>query len=142
MVETISETLTKIGKKRSKEARIEELRKHKDNKTLKTVLKAMYDPNLESNLPEGAPPYTPADNLEVEGMLHRMSRQLPRFFKGTGHDTMKQIDRERIFINILEQVDPKDAELLIAMKDKTGIKGLTPEIINEAIPNLISEKQS
>jgi len=137
----ISEILRTASSMKDKKKKIEFLQKN-NQKAIKTVLKAMYDPGLESLLPEGEPSYNPAEDAEAEGILYKQSKQIPYFFKGTGHDAMKQVYRENIFIRLLESVDPKDAKLLIAMKDKKQYSGLTIEILNSAYPNLIPEKSN
>mgnify|MGYP000237506748 CR=1 FL=1 len=46
--------------------------------------------------------------------------------------------KEALFIELLEAVDPDDAKLLLAIKDKTlPYSGLDTDIINRAFPGLI-----
>jgi len=43
-----------------------------------------------------------------------------------------------MFIDMLEGIHPKDAELLILMKDKKSLaKGITKKLVEEAFPKLI-----
>jgi hypothetical protein len=59
------------------------------------------------------------------------------FFKGKYSD-MNQIKREKLFSSVLEGVNPEDAEVLIAAKDKNlKYKGLTKKLVMDAFPNLI-----
>ena len=45
-----------------------------------------------------------------------------------------------MFIEMLEAVHPKDAEILLCMKDKKQlVKGLTKKLIQEVFPNLIQK---
>jgi hypothetical protein len=51
---------------------------------------------------------------------------------------MNQIKRESLFMQLLESVNPKDAELFIAAKDKSmKFKGITKKLVMETFPNLI-----
>jgi hypothetical protein len=45
-----------------------------------------------------------------------------------------------LFIGLLESLHPKDANLLIAVKDKK-VEGLNAATINEAFPGLIPNEQ-
>jgi hypothetical protein len=45
-----------------------------------------------------------------------------------------------LFISLLESLYPKDAELLIAVKDKK-VEGLTLDTVNTAFPGLIPNEQ-
>jgi hypothetical protein len=53
---------------------------------------------------------------------------------------LKKHQRENLFIGLLESLHPKDAELLIAVKDKK-VEGLNVDIINTAFPGLIPHEQ-
>ena len=131
---SISEILTRASRISAKSEKIEWL-KQNNLKAVKTVLKAMYDPELVSLLPEGIPPYTPSQLHDDAGMLISNSRKIPYFYPGANLSNMK---REQVFVELLESVNKDDALLLIDMKDKKHIKGLTVSVINEAYPNLIS----
>ena len=49
---------------------------------------------------------------------------------------MTPLKRETLFIGLLESIDPEDAKVLLAAKDKK-LKGITAAIVNEAFPGLI-----
>jgi hypothetical protein len=69
-------------------------------------------------------------------MLHSEARKLYLFLDGVNPD-MRSVKRESLFIDILQSVDPEDADLLVAMKEKTSpYKGLTKEIVYAAFPEL------
>jgi hypothetical protein len=131
---SISEILTRASRISAKSEKVEWL-KQNNLRAVKTVLKAMYDPELVSLLPEGIPPYTPSQLHDDAGMLISNSRKIPYFYPGANLSNMK---REQVFVELLESVNKDDALLLIDMKDKKHIKGLTVSVINEAYPNLIS----
>ena len=48
--------------------------------------------------------------------------------------------REKMFIDVLESLHPDEAELVIAMKEKSLMgkyKGITSKLVSEAFPNLL-----
>jgi hypothetical protein len=98
-----------------------------------------FHPNVGWWLPEGAPPYKPSEVLDSEGRLYQEARTLPLYLSGNRPD-IKQVQREMLFIGLLESLHPKDANLLIAVKDKK-VEGLNAATINEAFPGLIPNEQ-
>ena len=49
---------------------------------------------------------------------------------------MTSMRREQLFIQLLEALDPDDAELIIAMKDKSSpYKNLTKKLVMETFPD-------
>jgi hypothetical protein len=135
---SISEILNKASKMKGKSEKVRWL-KQNNFKALKTVLKAMYDPNLVCLLPKEEPPYTPSKLNEDHGMLINNSRKIVYFYE-PGGSRLRPSRRESLFIELLESVNRADAVLLIDMKDKRQFKGLTEETINAAFPDLIPEK--
>ena len=64
-----------------------------------------------------------------------------RFFvKGRQGDTMPKVKREKIFLDMVETIHPKDAELVCAMiNKKLKVKGITKKLVQEAYPGLIKK---
>jgi hypothetical protein len=133
--------------------------------SLKAIFIWNFDPTVISLLPEGAVPYGDvkdqnvysgnlSDNLSREASggesatqqdmqgrgrtsLRREYQHLYHFVKG-GNDTLSTIRREMMFINILEGLHPKEAELLCLVKDKqlqTRYK-ITIDNVKEAYPDI------
>ena len=51
---------------------------------------------------------------------------------------MPAVKREKMFLDILETVHPRDADLLVGMINKDmPIKGITKKLVKEAFPDLI-----
>jgi hypothetical protein len=51
---------------------------------------------------------------------------------------MKPLKREGLFLNLLESLNPEEAELLIAAKDKKmKSKGITKRLVNDTFPGLL-----
>jgi Family of unknown function (DUF6433) len=131
----LAEFLEKVGKLKRTSEKVDAL-KHNDSIPLRVVLQAIYDPNVKWLLPEGVPPYKPSEYLDQEGVLIRECTKIRYFIKGFS-DNLDQTKRERMFIQLLEAIAPKDAELLLMMKDKKPLKGITLQHVVEALPGLI-----
>lgn len=131
----IAEILKKASEAKKKTDRINILRQH-DSVPLRSILKAAFDPNIKFLLPEGTPPYKKSDSFEGQGMLYSEARKLYLFIEG-GHNNLTPLKRQTLFINMLESIDKDDAELLVAVKDKTiPYKGITEKLVKEAFPGL------
>ncbi len=106
---------------------------------LTLVLRAALDPNIKWALPEGAPPYTINPYPGQEGALYSEARRLYLFVEG-GNPNLTAKKREHLFVQFLEMLTPKDAQLVLAAKEKKlPYKGITAKLVNEAFPGLISE---
>lgn len=104
---------------------------------IKLVFDYMLNPNIKWLLPEGDPPYKPAGYVDIEGRLLPELRKMYLFIEG-GNPNLSPLRRETLFIQLLESVDPKDAKLILAMKNrKIPFKGLNKKMIQQAFPDLI-----
>jgi hypothetical protein len=142
MQKTFHAIFEEVGKATKKADKIAILKKH-SSPQLKQVLGLTYDPRVEWYLPEGAPPYKPlAKSADQEAALATELRRMYLFYN-SGDETavsLKQVRREQLFIDMLEAIDPDDAKVLIAMKDrKLPYKGLTRNLVAEAFPNLAKD---
>lgn len=135
----ISEVLELVSKEPTKQGKIDLLRKHY-TPALAQFIRAALDPAFVWDLPEGSVPYKPNPYPGQENNLVQEIRRFYLFFKG-GNPNLSKVRREFLFIQLLESLSPKDAELVIAAKDKKlPYKGLTVKLFNEAYPNLIQEE--
>jgi hypothetical protein len=139
----IHEILEKAGAESKKADKIAVLRKH-NCLALRDVLRAAYDDTIQFILPADAPPYE--SKLSSDGnssaTLHHLTTRFTYFVKGGKGDKLPAIKRERLFLEILEGVHPKEAELVIAMKDKKmagRYRGITKELVKEVWPKLIAQ---
>lgn len=135
----IYEVLELVEKATKKEEKINIL---KSNETwaLKDVLRATYDDSIQFLLPGGKPPYTASQEGSIPSTLLKQNVQFKFFVKGGPGEKLLPVKRERIFINVLEAVHPKDAELLVKMINKESLgKGITKKLVQEAFPGLITK---
>jgi hypothetical protein len=130
---SIAEIVNKATELKTVDEKVEWLRKH-DSSALRTVLKYMYDKNVEFLIPDTPPPWKKNSYVGVEGMLYNEARRLRIFIKGGGYDNLNQIKREQLFISLLEDVDNADAELLCKMIAQKPLKGLSRNVVITAFP--------
>ena len=135
---------------------------------LKIILIWNFDESVLSMLPDGEVPYAGYDekntysgtlskklDLEIRKMheqgsfslgaadqqghttIRRESRHFYRFIKG-GDDSLNQMRRETMFINILQGLHPLEAEILTLCKDKKlgEVYKITKEVVAEAYPDI------
>ena len=55
-----------------------------------------------------------------------------------GHDGLTQLRRESLFISMLESLHPKEAMVVIQVKDKKlKYRGLTYKLVKETFPEIL-----
>jgi hypothetical protein len=139
MVVSISEVINKACELKTREEKVDWLRKN-NSVPLRNILICMYDKQkIKFLLPNTPPPYKPSESHDVHGNLIHEARKLKYFIEGMGGEKVERIKRENIFIELLESVSPGDAELLCQMIQQKPMKGLTPKLINEAFGPIITE---
>jgi hypothetical protein len=135
----ISEVLRKVNNAKTKAEKTELLLKY-NSQTLRSLFIWNFDETVVSILPEGDVPYTP--NPAPEGtdhiLLENEGKKLFYFVKG-GADNVKQSKREQIFLGMIENLHPDEAEVLILVKDKKLQKKYTRisrALIEETFPQI------
>lgn len=138
---TIHEILKMVAKAATRAEKVAILKQY-NCLALRDILKGSFDDQIQFLLPKGEPPFSPAPEANPPSSLYKMSKQFKYFAVGGPGERMLKAKVESKFISVLESIHPDDAKLVILMKDKKvagKYKGLTPMIINEAFPNLISK---
>ena len=106
---------------------------------LKSLFIWNFDDSVISLLPQGTVPYKPNENpLGTDhSSLRREQRSLYNFVKG-GNDQLSTIRRETIFIQMLEGLHPKEADIIIAVKDRDleDMYDVSFEVVEEAYPDI------
>ena len=160
------EVLDAASKQRSKAKKVEVLRRYAHDSIL-ALLIWNFDETAISALPEGDVPYgnnrednsmtgTLYDKINdaVDKMSEMNSNSLGsqdqgkasirkeytkfyNFLKG-GNNSLSNLRRETMFINILEGLHPLEAEILVLVKDKrlTDKYKITKEVVSEAYPQI------
>ena len=164
----VFEILDLASKQRTKAKKVAVLQRYGDL-ALKQVMKWNYDTSIVSALPEGEVPYgnfeddamtsgnlTTKITLEVRRMheqgnfslgasdsqgrttIRREARNFYRFVRG-GQDSLSNLRRETMFINVLTGLHPLEAEILILVKDgKLEEKyKISKDVVSAAFPDII-----
>lgn len=160
----IYEVLELASKQRSKANKIKVLKTY-EHISLKSIFIWNFDESVVSLLPPGEVPYGDAEDQSVysgslseniakearggesatgqdmdgrgKTSLRREYQNLYHFVKG-GNNNINSIRREMMFINLLQGLHPKEAEVLILTKDKklTDKYKISFEIVKEAYPDI------
>jgi hypothetical protein len=160
----VYEVLDLVSKQRSNAKKVEVLKTY-EHDSLKSVFIFNFDETVISLLPEGEVPYgdaedqsvysgTLSENLAREARggesatgqdmdgrgktsLRREYQNLYHFVKG-GNDSLNSIRREMMFINLLRGLHPREAEVLILIKDKklADKYKITKEVVSQAYPDI------
>lgn len=132
----VSEVLEKAAQVTDRNERIRYLQLNAST-PLNTVLQGVFDPRIKWLLPEGEPPYKPNDLVDQQNSLFTECRKMYLFVEN-GNSNLKPLRREALFIQMLERLDPKDAKLMVSVKDKhMPYPGITEDIVREAFPGLL-----
>ena len=162
------EVLDLVSKQRTKAKKVALLQRYGDL-SRKQILKWHYDTPIISALPEGEVPYgnfeddamtsgnlTTAISYEVRRMhetgsfslgssdkqghttIRREARNFYRFVKG-GQDSLSNLRRETMFINVLTGLHPLEAEILVLVKDGKLEEryNISKDVVSEAFPDII-----
>lgn len=133
----VHEVIEMVSKAKTKKEKLTILKEH-ESQALKDVLVGTYHSRVEWNLPPGRPPFEPAEESTVPSNLLKQTSKFNDLIKGGTGDTLPAFKREAIFIRLIEQIHPDDAELLLKMVAKQQLaKGVTKKLVEEAFPGLI-----
>mgnify|MGYP001439915502 CR=1 FL=1 len=133
----LNEVLQKVSNAKTKAQKIKLLTEY-NTPALRSILIANFDESVISMLPEGEVPYKKNDapeDTEHTKLAHEY-RKLYLFFKGGAN--VSQTRRETLFIQLLEGLHHKEAEVLTLVKDKQIGKRwkITRQCVEEAFPNI------
>lgn len=136
----VYEILDQVAKAKTRKEKIAFLQKN-DIMPVRDVLQGTFDPKIQWNLPTGKVPYEPAPDNSHMSTLLKQHMKFKYFVKGLREsENLRPLKRERMFLEILEGVHPRDAEILVDMiNKKTSVKGLTEKLVKEAYPDLIRD---
>jgi len=135
----ILETLDLVGKAKTREEK-RQILTDRDNFATRALLQLHYHPDVKWHLPPGKPPYTPGQVADsTPNSLHFEVKKLDYYVDPSPHD-LPMLRRESMFVELLERVDPNDAKLIIAVKDrKLSYKGLSYKLVKDTWPDLLPD---
>ena len=130
-----SEIAMKVNNAKDKPRKLKVLQDN-DSVALRQVLRGAFDSKIEWAIPKGDVPYT-VNEAPVgtdHTILSQEAKKLYMFVKG-GDNSIKQSQRELIFIQMLEGLSAEEAEFLVAVVNKkvnNKYKGFTANLVKEA----------
>ena len=134
----ISEVLQKVSNAKTKAEKIKILQDN-NSQALRSVLIWNYDDSVVSLIPDGEVPYRPneAPAGTEHTVLEKEYAKLYYYIKG-GSDQLKQLQRESMFIRLLEGLHSSEAELLCLVKDGQlqSKYRITKAVVEEAFPQI------
>jgi len=111
--------------------------KENRNSMVDLLLELAFSKNISITMPEGKPPIEPSGeaNLYNAHLLYS-NRKTIEMFINENSTHVNPIKREQLFIDLLENLDPKEADLLCEVKDKnlTSYPGITKKVIEKVYP--------
>jgi len=120
------------------EARRKVLLENESN-PLKDLLRYAFHPDIKFALPSGAPPYKTIGSPDEYNptYLYPNIRKFYLYIEG-GHDGLTQLRREQLFVSMLESLHPKEADVVIQIKDKKlKFRGLTYKLVKDTFPEIL-----
>jgi len=140
MTKYISELFEEFEKLKSRKAKLEFLKKHKDNVMFKAVLQGTFDPNIQWHCTKEFPSYVPNDaplGLNPSSLLS----EIPKCgVFAVGHSKSKNVTSKRmteLLLQVLESMHPAESMIFEQMmKKKLKVNGLTEKLVLEVFPDL------
>lgn len=134
----VTETLNLLHKTNGRENK-KNILKERECFALKALLQLNFHPDVTWAIPKGEPPYEPAKKGTIQSnSLHYEVKKLNYFIDS--NSKLPQLKREAMFVNLLERIEPDDAQLLLDVKDKKlNRTGLTYSLVREVWPDLLPE---
>ena len=131
-MKSIHEELERINNFKQHKRRVTALKEHNETISIRTLLYGNFNTRIDLRMPEGAPPYEPNEEGVHDEKKYNMSPMV--------NFQTHQWKREKYFIDLLQSVPPKDAEVIVAHKDKKITEmfpNITKELIDEVWPGFI-----
>lgn len=136
----VFEILEQVEKAQGRVAKVKTLATYAQHQPLSYMLMWNFAPHVISALPEGAPPFNDANqDGPAKASLWSYLKMLPNFVQCAQSAKIKPLQREAMFIEMLNALDPAEARLACAVKDKIltlTYPSVTLEIVHEAFPHL------
>lgn len=136
----IPEIFERVQKAETLEQRKAILIQH-NSPILQDVFRINFSPNITMKLPEGEPPFN-KDKAPPLGLADtNLYKEMRRFYTWiTPPPNLNKIKLESLFIQLLESINLKEAEVVCAIKDKRLsilYSAVTEELVRETFPGLL-----
>ena len=110
-----------------------------ESNPLKELLKYAFHPDIKFALPSGSPPFKTVGSPDEYNptYLYPNIKKFYLYIEG-GHDGLTALRREQLFVQMLEGLHPKEAEVVLQVKDKKlKFRGLTYKLVKDTFPEII-----
>jgi len=137
-VRSIPAIFEEIASAKSFEARQKVLKDNESN-PLKDLLRYAFHPDIKFALPNGDPPYKCVGSPDEYNptYLYPNIKKFYLYIEG-GHDGLTPLRREQLFVNMLEGLHPKEAKVVLQVKDKKlKFRGLTYKLVKTTFPEIL-----
>ena len=133
-MKTLHEIFTEIQDAPSRAER-QEILKENNSFSLRTILQLNFHEDIQLELPSGKPPYTCDD--EPYGKPEKKIKQLGKCVAGSAGNSIK---KEKMFIEIVESLTEKDANIVCLAKDGNIMKEfsrVSESLVKSVFPTLV-----
>ena len=141
----IGEILRTVSQQKTKKAKLDVLQDPNNmSPGFAAYLRHVFDPDIRFLIPEGDIAYRPNKNVSEEegrGAFFHHLKRLYLFVEG-GNDVVSPEQRMKLFVNLLESIDPIDAEAVLAMRSKKLPYDIPRKLIEEAYPGFLPKEES
>lgn len=107
----LTEILEEINKDTSS------ITKYTENAALRMLFQYAFIPEKKFELPEGEPPYK-KDAAPIGMSPANFTQEMKKLYVFTKERPLGKIRREQLFVQLLENIHPSEATILIAVKDQ------------------------
>lgn len=137
VTKALSTTIAEIENAKTDKEKAELMKKN-SSAQLKALIGYSVDPGVLWLLPASDPPYRPLpQTADQEGRLYTETRRLIYFVNSPEGRGLTQVKREQLFIQLLESIDARDAEMLLRVKNK-ALK-ISIKAVKLAFPNMSND---
>ena len=140
MTNYISELFEEFEKLKSRKAKLEFLKEHKDHPMFQAVLQGTFDPNIKWHFGKDFPSYVP-DVAPLGLNPSSLLSEIPKCgVFAVGHLKSKNVTPKRmteLLLQVLESMHPAESMIFEQMmKKKLKVNGLTEKLVLEVFPDL------
>jgi hypothetical protein len=141
----VFEILEEFDKTVGRSQKVNYLKQYREHTPLTYVLKFNYCDTIKSLIPEGRPPFNDEpDDGPSKASLWQYLNVFPNFVQSNQAAQVKPLQREKLFIEMLEAIAVEEANMIILAKDRE-LEKLYPSldigIVREAFPDLQIQTQ-
>ena len=137
MIKSLSEMIDEIEKQKTSASQTKLLKKYA-SAAMKAVVGYAMDPDVKFLLPLTDPPFRPMpDGSDAQGRLISDHRKFIYFVDSPDGRSLSALKREQMFIQMLETLDIRDAQLLLRIKNKKLT--IKMDAVKAAFPSLTAK---